>query len=321
MKRLNDGICGVILAAGKGQRLTPLSFESPKPLLSICNKPIMQYQIENMINLGINEFFIVVGHLKEKIISYFGDGSSLGVKIKYVEQKENLGIAHAVGQLEDHVNKPFLLFLGDIFFVPKNLRKMLDIFTSKKAGAVLAVKKELDQSYIRKNFTVILHKKTNKVVRVIEKPRYLTTYLKGCGIYMFDLAIFDAIRNTPRTAMRDEYEITTAIQILIEEGSPVYAADVIKWDMNVTVPCDLFKCNQRWLRHTQETKVVEQTARLHKNTKVINSVIGKDVLVPFPVTIRNSVILEGARIQGKDDIINSLVSSNFTVICDNPGIE
>ena len=56
MKRLNNGLCGVILAAGKGQRLTPLSFASPKPLLSICNKPIMQYQIENMINLGISEF-------------------------------------------------------------------------------------------------------------------------------------------------------------------------------------------------------------------------------------------------------------------------
>lgn len=311
MKKKNE-IFGVILAAGKGQRITPLSLEVPKPLLPICNKPIMQYQIESMKELGINEFIIVVGHLKEKIQDYFGDGSLLGVKIKYVEQKEKLGIAHAVGQLEDYIDKPFLLFLGDIFFIPKNLNLMLDILHKEKAGAVLAVKKESDPDSIRKNFTVNVDRKTKRIIRVIEKPRYLTTDLKGCGIYLFDLAIFDAIRNTPRTAMRDEYEITTAIQILIEEGSFVYAADVIDWDMNVTVPEDLVRCSMKWLQKTGKKNIIDTSAKLDKSVKVIDSVIGKNVVVDFPVMIKNSVILDGTQLKSQGDVINSLVCEGFS---------
>ncbi|MFH1459869.1 MAG: nucleotidyltransferase family protein [Candidatus Omnitrophota bacterium] len=266
---------GIILAAGKGERIKPLSLDFPKPLLPICNKPIMQYQLEIMIGLGIKKYIFVVGHLKEKIINYFGDGSSFGVEIKYVEQKEKIGIAHAVGQLEKYVSGPFMLFLGDIFIIPKNLKQMIKIFKEEKAGAVLAVKKELDVSSIRKNFTVILNGHSKRVKRVIEKPRYLTTNLKGCGIYLFSQAIFDAIRCTPRTAMRDEYEITTAIQMLIEEGCPVFVCDVVKWDMNVTTPDDLLLCNQKWLKTIGENAGTK-SAFIAPRRKRINSNIGKN---------------------------------------------
>ena len=73
--------------------------------------------IEVMKRLGIEEVFIVVGHLGGKIKKYFGTGKRFGVKVNYVRQKERLGIAHAVGQLEGHVKNPFLLFLGDIFYL------------------------------------------------------------------------------------------------------------------------------------------------------------------------------------------------------------
>lgn len=315
MKKNNKKIYGVILAAGRGNRIQPLSFDLPKPLLPICNKPIIQYQIEYMRDLGIDDFVVVVGHLKEKIQNYFGDGSSLKVRIRYVEQKEKLGIAHAVGQLENYIDRPFMLFLGDIFIVPKNLSEMIRIFDNKKAGAVLAVKKESDSDSIRKNFTVLLHPKDGRVKRVIEKPRYLTTYLKGCGVYLLDLSIFDAIRNTPRTAMRDEYEITTAIQILIDDGCPVYVADVVKWDMNVTVSSDLFRCNQKWLENIGRKNVIHSEARINKSAQIINSVIGKNVIVKYPILIKNSVILEGAKVFSKGSIINRLVSSVYNIAC------
>jgi len=73
MKKSNK-ITGVILAAGRGERIKPLSFDLPKPLLPICNKPIMQYQLEEMINLGIKDYIFVVGHLKEKIIEFDKEG-------------------------------------------------------------------------------------------------------------------------------------------------------------------------------------------------------------------------------------------------------
>ena len=108
---------GVILAAGAGSRIHPLSFSYPKPLLPICNKPIIQYQIESMIDMGIREIFIVCGHLKEKLREHFQDGKGLDIKIRYVEQEKPLGIAHALAKVEGYIDSPFLLFLGDIFFI------------------------------------------------------------------------------------------------------------------------------------------------------------------------------------------------------------
>ena len=79
-----DEFLGVILAAGVGRRIKPLSLMIPKPLLPVCNKPIMQYQIEEMQNLGIKKIIIVIGHLKNKIRDYFKDGKSLGVEKLFI---------------------------------------------------------------------------------------------------------------------------------------------------------------------------------------------------------------------------------------------
>lgn len=303
---------GVILAAGVGSRIKPLSLSMPKPLLPVGNKPIMQYQIEEMKAVGIRDIVIVVGHLKDKIISYFGDGRRLGVRLAYVEQREALGIAHAVGQLEGFVQKPFLLWLGDIFFLPKDIGRMLREFRDRRACAVLAVKEEPDPERIRKNFAVLLHE-SGMVKRVVEKPRYLSSRLKGCGIYLFDLAIFDAIRRTPRTAMRDEYEITNSIQILIEDGFPVYPADVIEWDMNITFASDLLLCNRLQLRRVGASKIIHPTARIHPGAKVKGSVIGENVVIARPVRIEDSVVLAGTRWTSAQDIISSLVSGRSVI--------
>ena len=103
-----------ILAAGRGTRMYPFSTRFPKPILPICNKPLLQHQIEMMRDLGIREILLVIGHLGHEIAGALGDGSDLGVQIKYVEQTETLGIANALGQLEPHVHEPTFLLLGDI---------------------------------------------------------------------------------------------------------------------------------------------------------------------------------------------------------------
>jgi len=307
MKNTNSDFSGVILAAGAGTRIRPLSLSIPKPLLPVCNKPIISYQIEEMKKIGISDIIIVVGHLKNKICDYFKDGKSLGVNISYVEQKEALGIAHAVGQLENYVHKPFLLWLGDIFFIPKNIEQIINVYKEKNASAVLAVKKEDDYQLLKKNFAVLLEN-DGRVKRVIEKPRYFHNNLKGCGIYLFDLNIFDAIRRTPRTAMRDEYEITNAIQILIEDGLAVYPAEVVLWDMNITYASDLLSCNQFELKLLGEDKIVGKNCRIHPRATISRSVIGNNVTIKYTVRIENSTILEGVSWNSKKDIISSLVT-------------
>lgn len=311
---MSQKLTGVILAAGKGSRIQPLNLYLPKPLLPVCNKPIIQYQLEDMRNIGVHDVIIVVGHLKEEIISYFGDGSSLGLHIRYVEQRETLGIAHAVAQLENEVNSPFILFLGDIFLVSKDLPAMERMFWERRAGAVLAVKREKNPEYIRRNFAVILHG-SGTVTRVIEKPRYITNDLKGCGVYIFDLAIFDAIRRTPRTAQRDEYEITNSIQILIDDGYPVYPAEVIDWDMNITFACDLLECNRNQLARLGKPCLLGEGVAIHPEARIEGSVLGAGVTVDHPITIRDSLVFSGVHITADHNIERGLLTPNVVLDC------
>lgn len=301
---------GVILAAGKGSRIEPLSLSFPKPMLPVCNKPIIQYQIDSMTDLGINEIFIVCGQYKEAFEKYFDDGKRTGVSIRYIEQERPLGIAHALAKVESFVKTPFLLFLGDILYITRDLRKMLDLFENRQAGGVLAVKQEPEPEYIKRNYAVLLHE-SGMVRRVVEKPRYISNNLKGCGIYFFDLPIFDAVRRTPRTAMRDEYEITSSIQILIDDGYPVYPAEVIEWDMNITVVDDLILSNLKMLDFLNKGKEIGQNVSLHSKTKVLHSVIGDDVTIEHPITIHDSVVMPGTRVRNRKDIKNSLVAKDF----------
>src|SRR3990172_10744975 len=106
----------------------PFTTRWPKPILPIMGKPILQHQIEMMKAVGIDRIFVVIGYLGYEIVRTLGTLPDMGVKIEYLEQTETLGIAHAVGRLEGYVQKPFLLCLGDIFFVTGKLRSMFDQF-------------------------------------------------------------------------------------------------------------------------------------------------------------------------------------------------
>lgn len=309
-------LTGVILAAGRGSRLRPLSHYIPKPLLPICNKPIIQYQLEDMKRVGVEEAYIVVGHLKEEMGQHLEPiGEQLGITLHYVEQAEPLGIAHAVLQLESRLDSPFLLFLGDIMMHAPQLDEMVKLFWDRAAGGVLAVKREPDPQMIRRNFAVVLHT-SGLVERVIEKPRFVNTDLKGCGIYLFDLPIFDAIRRTPRTALRDEYEITTSIQLLIDDGYPVYPSDIVTWDVNLTFACDLLDVNARLLDEWGHESSISPDAVLHEGASVgKGTVIGPGARVLHPIHLENCVIFADATVYSEQDLFRCLVTPHDTVLC------
>jgi dTDP-glucose pyrophosphorylase len=310
-------LVGAILAAGRGSRMEPFGERYPKPILPICNKPLIVHQIELMRSLGIRDVVVLLGHRGFEIAKILGDGREFGVRIRYVEQLELLGIAHAVGRLEPYVDRPFLLFLGDIFFIPTNLRLMWEVFQQQGGGAVLATKVEDDPAMIRKNFAVNLSPE-GYVTRVIEKPRFAPNRLKGVGLYLFDLTIFDAIRRTPRTAMRNEYEITDSIQVMIEDGHPVRVADAIEEDVNLTTAADLLAINLRRAIHANPEELIGTGARIHEGARIRESVVGKDVVVSRPVAITRSVIFDGARIDRSEPIENAIVTPDAIVDCPRP---
>jgi dTDP-glucose pyrophosphorylase len=303
----------VILAAGKGSRIYPLSGSKPKPVLPVGNRPLLAHQLGLVRSCGITRVFIVIGHLGYEVVSALGDGSDYGVHITYVEQPDTIGIAHALGTLEPHIHAPFLLLLGDIYFVTDQLRPVVDEVLRGEVNANLISKLEPDPEMVKRNFAII-EGEDGRVRRVIEKPRHVCSQLKGCGIYMFDLHIFDAIRRTPRTAMRDEYEITDSIQILIDDGFAVGHKPVVQEDFNLTVPEDLLAINLLDLDRAGLPFRVGEGTRLAEGCQVDHSVIGAGVTVTHPIRITDSLIFPGVQVDSAMPLDRVIVVNSTTVI-------
>lgn len=290
---------GIILAAGRGTRLQPFSGVFPKPLLPVCNRPIMQYQIEAMQAAGINEIAIVVGPAGAPIIEHFGDGSRLGVRLTYLHDPAPAGIAASLAQAEHWVRGPVAVFLGDIFLA---LNDLMPALTPIDAGAAATVVVRHDRpEAIRRNFAVITDG-GGRVQKVLEKPADPPTSLKGCGVYVFTPLIFEAIRRTPRSLSRGEFEITDALQIMIDLADqahlPVQVAEIVRWDVNVTFPADLLACNLRQLRASQLDRLIGNTARISDQTQLQGSIVGDFATVETdgPARFEECLVLPRARV-------------------------
>jgi dTDP-glucose pyrophosphorylase len=319
MRSLDGRVVGVILAAGKGARMYPFSERSPKPILPILNRPLLSYQIEVMRGCGISEIHIVVGHRGYQVASAFGDGSQYGVRINFIEQESSLGLAHAVGTLESRLQLPFLLILGDIYFHLKApLRPLIDELLSGETSAGLVSMIEADPEMLRRNFAIQADD-TGRVHRVMEKPRYVDTQLKGCGLYLFSQHIFDAVRRTPRTAMRDEYEITDSIQILINDGYVVRHHPIVERDLNLTKPDDLLTINLIELARRGLPNLVGSGVEAPEGTLFENSVIGDGVVVRHPIRIANSVIMPKVVVESAHDLDRVVMDAENSVYC--PGAD
>lgn len=298
---------GVILAAGYGARLGPFGKQNPKPIVPIANKPLIVYQIEALKSIGVHEFIVVIGHLGYRIIQTLGDGSKWDVHIRYVEQEKRLGLAHAVGQLESYINGPFFLLLGDIFFHAPRLQLMIEEMCQHHCAGVLATKEETDLENIKKNFSVYIDKE-GFVTKVVEKPKYPQTNLKGCGIYLFDERIFEGIHRTPRTALRDEYELTDSIQILIDFGYPVKALSIIEWDVNLTYIKDLITCCIYELSRQKKSFIIGENCSIGHNCTFTETVIGDNVTIGDNCTLNKCVVLSDVTIAENTHLENCVLS-------------
>ena len=307
-------ISGVILSAGKGSRIDPFNTQYPKPLLPIGNRPILGHHLEMFHRLGIGPAYIVVGHLMDRIINAFGRHSPEGDDINYVEQDNILGIAHAVGRVEPHLDGPFMLVLGDIFYLAPQMKRMVDRYMQGDVAAVLAVKEETSPEPVKKNFTVEMDD-AGFVTRVVEKPRRPSTLLKGCGIYLFGPEVFDAIHRTPRTAMRDEYEITNTLQILIDDGHKVVTESVIDWDLNVTFPVDLLEGNLAYLQQSGRDNLVADGVHLGDEVRLERCVVGAGAHIQGPVHLSDCVVFPNTRVERGGDMDRTLFSGDLVIRC------
>jgi len=231
----------VVLAAGQGTRMGPLTRNTPKVMLPIANKPLLYHVIKSAHDAGIRDFVLVVGYGEQIIKEYFKDGSTIGVKIEYVHQEKQLGTADAVRSVEGMVDERFLVLNGDIIVSAAHIKKL----TGCKSDAVLTVRHVDNPSEYG-----VLEVRDDRVLRIIEKPVNPPTNLANAGIYVFPISIFDAIHRTP-LSVRKEYEITDSLQMIIDEGKDVGFLELgDKW-MDIGKPWELLEANEYFLSNLQ----------------------------------------------------------------------
>jgi len=271
----------VVLVAGKGTRMEPLTSDCPKVMLRVANKPILEHIVNSAIEAGIEGFVFITGYLEEQIKEYFGDGSKWGVSIDYVHQKEQLGTANAIGYAKGHVEEAFLVLNGDMLIGQEDLKALL----SRTEEAVICVKEVENPS----DFGV-LEVENNKVLKIIEKPKNPPTNLANAGIYLFRESIFDFIDRT-QPSVRKEFEITDSLQMLIDSGAAVgYNPLEGRW-IDIGYPWDLLKANERLLKDLKGRC---------EGTIEPNATIKGEVVIGKGTIIRNGSYIEGPVVIGEN---------------------
>ena len=241
----------VVLAAGKGTRLRPLTEDIPKAMVEVDGRPILTHCLDQLAALGADEFVIVVGYLKEEIISHYGDEFD-GIPITYTHQREQNGLAHALLTAEDHVDDDFMLMLGDNIF-RANLEDVVRRQREDRADAAFLVEEVSWEEADR--YGVCKTNEFGEVTEVVEKPEDPPSNLVMTGFYTFTPAIFHAC-HLVQPSNRGEYEISEAIDLLIRSGRVIDAIRMEGWRIDVGYPDDRDEAERRLQEAT-----VEESAR------------------------------------------------------------
>jgi bifunctional UDP-N-acetylglucosamine pyrophosphorylase/glucosamine-1-phosphate N-acetyltransferase len=271
----------VVLAAGEGTRMRPLTANLPKPLLPVAGKPFLRHTLEALRSAGVTQLAILIGWQGHRIRERFGDGSALGLSIAYEEQSERLGTAHAIGCMRAHADGPFLSVNGDVVVTGAALSELI-AFYQKVRGPVVALAEVSNPSPFG-----VVEMKDGKVVSLEEKPREPKSHLINAGVYVFDPDIFPLIDTTSKSP-RGEYEITDTIRALMQKRD-VYGFRLPGDWIDVGRPWDLLRANEALLAPLK--------GATHGMVDPGATLVG-EVLIEEGATVRRGAYIEGPTIVG-----------------------
>ncbi len=332
---------GIILHGGHGSRLRPLTHTGPKQLLPIANKPMSQYCLESLKDAGISEIAIIIGGIgSNKVQEYYGDGEKFGVKITYVNQDYPRGISHAIRLCKEFVgDDKFIVFLGDNI-IKKSIREYVSKFKQSDASASILLCEVSNPTQFG-----IADVKDGIIKKIMEKPKNPPTNLAVTGIYLLTPAIFDIIDRL-KPSWRNEYEITDALQMLLEEDYKINYDVVTDYWKDTGTPNDILHANEVILSSMEPyfygikedhvsingNVMVGEGTVIKNGSKIVGPVIiGKECVIGSETCIgpntsigdnsnitkcdiKNSIIMSGCNIDGDIKIRNSIIAFNSEII-------
>ncbi len=307
----------VILAAGEGSRMRPLTYNRPKVMLPIAGKPILEHLLIEISRAGISDFIFIVGYCDEQVRDYFGHGEKWGVNITYSSQRKQMGTADAIRTIEKLVDGKFLVVNGDVIVGSEDIKRLAG--GDDNTISVIEVEDNSDLGMVELC--------EGKVVRIYEKTGKPPSRMANAGLYLFTPDIFAAISQTSKSP-RGEYEITDSLHLLMEQGKDVPYREIEHW-LNLSYPWDLISANEsllagiepRNLGEVEENVVVKGVVAIGKDTVIRSgsyivgpviigqgcdigpncylrpgTSIGDNCHIGSAVEVKNSIIMKGSKL-------------------------
>jgi NDP-sugar pyrophosphorylase family protein len=289
-----------------------LGEQYPKALLPIGNEPVIVHHLRLLESLGVRDVYVIVGHRADDFVRVIGDGSAYGVRVEFIDQGPRLGSAHALGRARGRVHEPFVLLLGDYYFVAAEPDRMLDRLAD--GVSAIAVKRESDPRLVSEACAVELDS-SGRVLAISEKPVAPTTDAKGCGFYALQPDFFDAVSRTPRTALRDEYELTVALDCYLDTRHAVYGEEIVVRDANLTRPEDVLDCNLDWLARIGRMSLIDDGAHVDEGLRLEHAVVGRGARVEGATSLEEVVVFPGAHVRDNGPLRRSLITPTACIAC------
>ena len=316
-----DAATAVILAAGEGRRLAPLTNRRPKPMVPVANRPLLSHVVEAVAAAGIDRIVLVVGYRQERIRNHFGDGDDWGVTIEYVEQPTQLGTGHAVLQAEPVVDGPFVVLNGDrvvdadvVAAVRGRLRE-----GDRPAMAVTAAERPREYGVVALD--------GDRVTGIEEKPdRPVDTNRINAGVYGFSPDVFDAIRETHTpgelaiTATLDDLAATETLSAVRYDGRWLDVSNL--WDLltvNAALIGDSGASDADGPTFGDSVTVADDAAlagnvRVGPNVTIGGSTaVGSNATVEAGAVVENAVIFPDAVIGAGAVVRDAIVAGNARI--------
>lgn len=308
---------GLILSGGTGTRLRPLTYTSAKQLLPVANRPILAYAIESLVAADITDIGIIVGDTADEVQQALGDGSQFHCRFAYIPQDKPLGLAHAVKTAQGFLgDSPFCMYLGDNL-LKHGIASMVERFRTGEPVASILLAEVPDPA----QFGVAVVEQ-GRVVKLVEKPRQPISPYALVGAYCFTPAIHPIISNLS-PSWRNEYEITDAIQGLVDSGQRVDASFVDGWWKDTGRPDDLIDANRLVLEDLEgriagsidPASVVTGRVEIGAGSVITDSVIRGPVSIADNVRVSQSYIGPYTSI-GPDAVLDHVEIENSVVMAE-----
>ncbi|MBI5046911.1 NTP transferase domain-containing protein [Candidatus Micrarchaeota archaeon] len=316
----------VILAAGDGKRLLPLTETRPKVMLTVAGKPILHQLLIQAKKAGITEAVVIVRHMKEKIIDYFSalengtngkknneDNEKLGMKIKFIEQGKDNGTGAAILCAKDDVDDTFVVLAGDSVLEASVIKKVIESHKKSnktKSKITIGVKKVSNPH----NYGVV-ELSGDSVSIFEEKPKHPKTDLANISVYCMEPTVFSDLKQL-RKSPRGEYEI---VDLFV--GARAVIVDGYWKDIGY--PWDLLEANEEVLKRMEsqneriENSTINGKVIMEPGARIINSYVEGCAYIGANTTIGPNAYLRGYNSIGKNCSIGGGTTVKNSILLDN----